>query len=99
MISFSALLMLLGSSLAAPSFDLHPNVISEDPQYSIEKRTDIGAAGGDFTAAVAAAAIKQKEDNLGRVSAADDRIGISTIPVTIQDKTFYLTLDTGSPRL
>ena len=97
MISFSAIFLLLGSSLAAPSFDLHTDVIPEDPQYSIEKRINVGAAGDDLTATLDAIAIKQA-DNLGRVSA-DDRIGISTIPVTIQDKTFDLTLDTGSPRL
>lgn len=97
MISFSAILMLLGSSLAAPSFDLHIDVSPEDPQYSIEKRINVGAAGDDDTATLDAIAIKQA-DSLGRVSA-DYRIGISTIPVTIQDKTFQLTVDTGSPRL
>lgn len=97
MISFFAVLILLGSSLAAPSFDLHTDVSSEDPQYSIEKRINIGGVGSDLTATINAIAIEQKE-NLGRVSA-DYRIGITTIPVTIQDTTFHLTLDTGSPRL
>ena len=72
-------------------------VSPEDPQYSIEKRINVGATGLDDTATLDAIAIKQA-DSLGRVSA-DYRIGISTIPVTIQDKTFQLTVDTGSPRL